>query len=669
MSPAEVAIGVLVLVTSGLALADAARRLARRMWPADLLAQVSGGLVLGMSLLVVVMEVLGTLGALGSIPVLAISVLTWLVTVIGLRVVSSAEVEHPTRIGALPPVPATVAIPLLALIVLLGSAIVRGLLLPHPEFDAFSGHLPVAVQWLQAGNTRILPYISPLSVPAQYPGNAELMALWLMVPVHRDFLVQLATVPGAAAVVAGIMLTARELGAHTMAAFGAALLVLTMPRVLDHLIGTNMQDVPALGAVAMLAGFVALDRTAPSRPGLLVAGLAAGVAVGTRYAALLAVTPLLLVLLVQVLKRRPGPRALLGSTLLVSFGVIATGAYWYIRNTLLTGDPVYPQSLPGHPVDATEKLVFPWIRSYVQLGWAPHDWLAAAKFGAQLDGPILAVLVIAALAAPIVTLRSGERNLVGWLWALLPAVALLGFLATPGGAGYLVDGQLVPGQQAQSLRYIVLSLPLPAAALAVQLTRMPGRWGPYTLPAVLGLGLVSTIALTWRDLSKIGIAAALVATGAALLLLRIRPPARLSLAAGALGAILFAAVAPAIARHYDGQRTAAGIPFESASVALSNDRSVAIAGFCEIYGLYGPDLSRRVEYLTGADDRVDRPLATTYEDWLDSLRRHQVTALVVASDACFLEVPVPQADWASAHGDVFTLVYSDSSVRVYRLRP
>lgn len=139
------------------------------------------------------------------------------------------------------------------------------------------------------------------------------------------------------------------------------------------------------------------------------------------------------------------------------------------------------------------------------------------------------------------------------------------------------------------------------------------------------------------------------------------------MAVAGVGVLIVALAAPALARRYDAGRDT--LPFEDLRRALSeNHDPVAFAGFCQMYALYGPTLDRRVEYLTGDDERLSRPLAASFSEWVRSLRSHDVRAVVLGSDICFSELDLPYRRWVRDHPELFELVTGDLERGVYRLR-
>jgi hypothetical protein len=663
-------IGMMALVAATALVADASRRVALRWWPDDTLIRWTASLVIAVSAIVVLLEVLGTVSLLHPAVVVAGSAGLWWAArqLAGVAAPPGRRTAGLQAERSLLRLPALGAVGLLA--VLIVGAIVFSLLQPRPQFDAVSFHLPVAVQWFQSGNTRIFPYETPVSLSAHYPGNAELLALWLLIPVGRDFLVQLASLPGLLLLVVATACVARSLGARPIAAVGAALVVPALARALSELVGTNMQDLLSTGAMVAAAAFAARQWKRPAKANLAVGGLAAGLAVGTRYSMLLAAPVLLVLLLLPTAlatrSRRVAAMARAGG--LVLAGTAVTGAYFYVRNLLITGSPVYPQSVPWKHVAATEKINFPYLRSYLQLGWRPQAWRDAIHFLLHLDGPVALLLSAVAVVPVLTALRRRERDPLAWSWALAPLAMFVVFVATPASAGFLYKNRLVPTLQSGSLRYGLPFVPISAAVAAAELRRLR----PVVEHGIVGTTAVATAAFTWHNTRslfpwlRLTIGAALILAGAGVLALVARRSGRAAWGLMMAGAVAGCLIAPRVARHYDNRRLTSAMPFEAARLALRfADRRVAVAGTCQLYGLYGPDLKARVEYLTG-DDHVDnRPQVTTFDRWLASLREHRITGVIVGRDVCFPNPALPYRRWAHEHPEYFQVV-ATGATDVYR---
>ncbi|MDQ2648276.1 MAG: hypothetical protein M3Z03_01835, partial [Actinomycetota bacterium] len=370
-------IGMLVLITQSVVALWIGWRLACRWWAEDLLATICATLVLSTSFVVLLLELLGTLGLLNRVAPLVATLLAGAAVA---RLVPRSVPPELSRFewrwpratsdrGLAAGVAAT-------LVVLLGTVAVS-VERWRPSFDSFASHLPVAVQFVQQHETWFFPYASPVLFSAHYPANAELLAAWVLAPLWRDVYVQLAVLPGVALLIAATAMLARTLGARTWSAVGVALLLPAMPRSLVEHIGTNMQDLLKVGAVVAVFAFAARRWTVrgDARPDLVLGGLAAGLAMGSRYGALLTVAPALVLLVLPTLlpggDRRFDIRGAARHSAIVLGAMLAVGGYFYVRNQAFGGSPIYPESVPWKEIEATERLNFPLISSYLELGWEP----------------------------------------------------------------------------------------------------------------------------------------------------------------------------------------------------------------------------------------------------------------------------------------------------------
>ncbi len=132
---------------------------------------------------------------------------------------------------------------------------------------------------------------------------------------------------------AAFLVAAAAIAARSARSPLAATIVLTMPGMLF------LAYVPKNAGLLALAGIVSFERALnlgsdkPGRPATFLAGLAAGIACATHYAALWH-----LVFLVPLVLRRGGWRSF--PTFFAGIALFA--APTYLRNFLMTGNPVYP---------------------------------------------------------------------------------------------------------------------------------------------------------------------------------------------------------------------------------------------------------------------------------------------------------------------------------------
>ena len=339
--------------------------------------------------------------------------------------------------------PWTAALVLLAALSLAWQVLVA-LVLPPYAYDALTYHLTTVALWVQSQS--LAP--SPLSrCCAFYPFTPDLLVGFPAVLTHSNSFVGLVQIPfvllGAAAT-AGI---ARIAGLGRSVAVAAGALFALTPAVLAQA-PTNYVDVTL--AALVLASLYALTRHARTGAAqqLIVAGLAAGLALGTKGTGpLWAIALFAAAIVASTIAVRTGrgtfgsaARGLVGG----AFAGICLGGWWYIRNFAATGNPLYPftirlfgTTLFNGPLDVGETLTVPPLGANspwpvtVALNWASDlkFWNQGSidyqqRFGGL--GPVWVWLGLPLLAALAVVLIR-RRNL-----ALIPiAAVLIVFLLQP----------------------------------------------------------------------------------------------------------------------------------------------------------------------------------------------------------------------------------------------
>ena len=141
---------------------------------------------------------------------------------------------------------------------------------------------------------------------------------------------------------------------------------------------TAMSD---LGMAALLLAtlpFLDRLRKTASNGDLLTSAAALGLAVGTKYVAALLALPFAIVMAVVVVRQRRAPPRVLAAAMAIA---LATGGFWYARNTWLTGNPFYPVASFGLPGLYDRAAMRAWIYHLptADLGALAAIWIAAGK--------------------------------------------------------------------------------------------------------------------------------------------------------------------------------------------------------------------------------------------------------------------------------------------------
>jgi hypothetical protein len=332
-------------------------------------------------------------------------------------------------------------IPLLLL--LLGFTIAIAYLHPYIFADCAIYHLPAIHYWGEKGFIHwVAPKPSAIyytdSFINGYPKAAELIGFVTIHATGVAGLVHLLNVWFLMLGISGVAFMARQFGASAGASLAAGLLYALAPVNMQQLNGTYVDSAFASAVVALLAILVhfAANKSGKFLPlyTAIVFGACAGLVLGIKGSGPLPVGiagAAALVLLVLHWKGLPFDarrevrcRALvwLPTVFTVAFLI---GGYWYIRNFVYTGNPIYPVAVkigniiqfPGFPRDLVmnEAANIPQVTA----GWS--DW-ARVVYNWMQGGPTHWPFSVCSVSG-----RLGGLGLI-WLLGCFPAILLLFFI-------------------------------------------------------------------------------------------------------------------------------------------------------------------------------------------------------------------------------------------------
>jgi hypothetical protein len=548
------------------------------------------------------------------------------------------------------------------------------------NFDSLWYHMPFAVEMAQSHSVTELHYTDTVFTNWFYPQNSELLhAVGILVSerdtlslflnfgwlgmaflaawcIGRPFGRGELSVVAAAILLSSHTLVVREPGAAKNDVMAAALLLAAIA-ILINAWASRRTSSPAGGAVGGTAPEEALAtgrgggspaatgpagqdaRSLPVGWPVAMAGLATGLAVGTKSTALAMAAALTVVV---VLLAPAGRRWAAGGWWFAA--AFAGGGYWYLRNLVAAGNPlpqlesIDPISLP-HPEQLQSGRPDFSVAHY-----ATDTGVWSEYFGPELHeafGLLWPLVLAGAIGGALLALLRGRQRIVRWMGG----VALFGLLAylftplTAAGAEGAPEGfginlrYAVPAMLA-GLALLPIALPrfLPAGGAVAGVphsagakrrahgggrrdrTRGQGAW--WLLLAGLTFVFVVTDRLdaVARDPDRLfawALALLLVVVPAALLAARSWGGSRRALAASlALLAVAIAAIGYPLQREYLEDRfrnvdPATAIPGMQLDPAYRWARAVrdariglvgTTAGFLG-YGFYGTDLSNEVQYI------------------------------------------------------------------------
>ncbi len=557
-------------------------------------------------------------------------------------------------------------------------------LTPVMASDALTYHFPAAVRWLQTGRLALFEtwFFNPANAYSPLAGSA--FVAWWIAPVGNDVLAKYVQAPALLLVFFAALRLARAVGARpALAAILALALALARPFIRQSTI--EKDDLYLAAFFACVVAGCSRDRLA-DRGGLATLRLAAalGLLLATKYTALLALPALLFLIDAAPRARWPLRRYLAAAGL-----VLLIAGPWYLRNALLTGNPLYPvQTGPFPGLFATE-------RSH-QLRDAGSILDVLTRRDQSLPAAPAVVLLIALAAALVAGVRRLAGDPMTRTVLLGPVVGLSVFLAS---APYA------------EVRFLFPAFVLLFAAAAVAITAWLAR--PPALRYAAGGLLLVLCWLTAYDLTgeRSGIvagitvnAAVVVALALALAWLLHRFPARRPAVlgyGGGLLALLYAAAVYAGWPAYTKARQVNAValyrlqygPLADAWGFVRDEipphEPVAYASTFLIHPLSGSDNARPLLYVPTrrgvahlhdlpplaagplSDDRINAALATALaadpdpDGWLARLLASPATHLAVFRTPGFPDPP--ESGLARARPARFTRVFENEAATVYRI--
>ncbi len=564
------------------------------------------------------------------------------------------------------------------------------------NFDSLWYHMPFAADIAQSHSVTGLHYTETVFTNWFYPQNSELLHAAGILLTGRDTLSLFLNFGWLAVAFVAAYCVGRPYGRGPLSTVAVAILLECHTLVVREP-GAAKNDVMAaaliLAAIAILitawssrpeagegAGSAGWDR---ARWAIAAAGLAVGLAAGTKFTVMAMAAALSLAVLVLAPRGRRWAAA--AWWLLPA---LAAGGYWYLRNLVVAGNPIPeaehlgPISLP-HPERLQEGRPDFSIAHYATDTGVWRHYFAPGLHDAF--GALWPVVLLAAAAAALVALVWGRDKALRWAGA----VALFGMLA------YLFTPLSAAGAEGEptgfgiNIRYVIG--PLLAGIVLLPLPRLfDDRRRQWGLLAALLVVLVLTDRpdVPLRDPARLFallVVVLAVAVPALLWLARERGAGRGPLAAGAAAlALAVVAIGYPVQRHYLQERFAnevageriPGMDLDSAYRWARNVSGAHIglagttAGFLE-YGFFGTDLTNRVVYLGQKGPHGSYEPIPTCAAFRAAVNDADLDYLVTSPFLNFLRpgspITSPEARWLRGEPAVRPLLH-EGKVTVWRVR-
>lgn len=337
---------------------------------------------------------------------------------------------------------------------------------PPLATDPVVYHLPTAVQWIQTGRLGLFAtwYWNPAATYS--PATTSTFMAWLMAPVGNDVFARFVQVPPLVFIYLLTARLCRLLGCgRAVAALVGVAAAMSRPLFSEAIIAKDDLFVTAFFAAAVVS--LAPANLRDRRLGPWRAGLALGMTLACKYTVLLA-CPLLLFLVDAPHRAKWTWRQWLIAiaTCLVLF------APWYVRNIVLTGNPLFPVDVKPFGIKLFEGL-FGTERDQ-QLRTAGGVWRMLGQTYHSLPAVLVGLLGVGWLAALAGAGRAALRDPLTRACTIGSVVTVLIFLVT---------------SPHHEVRYMFPIFVLWFAATGMAIT----RWVPWP-PVAIGLGGLLAIA-------------------------------------------------------------------------------------------------------------------------------------------------------------------------------
>lgn len=310
-----------------------------------------------------------------------------------------------------------------------------GLMTLPTDFDCLMYHLPLVDAWLQAGSL-----YEPRFGQWSTPGGSELLAAWCCAPFSGDFLAPLNNLPVVVIWAAASLELARLLGLGRGWAELATASTLTVYTLLHE---TDDASNDLMVVATFMAAIVYTLRYAMCRDRFLLpfAGISLGLLYGVKYFAVCYAAVVWCTFVAAVFVAY-GWRQAFWAGVVVGLFSLPFGGYWYVRNFVLTGLPLYPLGEP-------QVLGYPNLQSTSLFGNGhPELWPLFFRAIWRLAGPIhltavggLPVVIAGLLASASHSRRQKRGEPKAYLPWVTAAVLLAGSAAILWRTPFLVEDQ------------------------------------------------------------------------------------------------------------------------------------------------------------------------------------------------------------------------------------
>ncbi len=288
-------------------------------------------------------------------------------------------------------------------------------------------HLYFAARWWQEGKLFLIAAPFGESAATYFPAGGDLWFTWLFVGFGGDSLAKVGQAPFLLLACTAVYSISRRIGSSTSSALVAASWFAACTPLLIFSFEANVDTTFIAGYLLAVDFLMRFDLERGDSSTLALSMLALGCSLGVKPTALVFAPLVYALALIVILRARLRPRRLFACLLIVLFVPLIPSGFWFGRNLLLTGNPLYPMHL-----EAFGKVVlsgwYPRSAMHRSPYFIPMSQLRA--FGDLLSAVLDARLVPVWLASILIVWLPGKEPKGRREWARAMAIlAVLNILA------------------------------------------------------------------------------------------------------------------------------------------------------------------------------------------------------------------------------------------------
>ena len=578
--------------------------------------------------------------------------------------------------------------------IILGFAVVKifvNLINPPFGWDNLNYHFTFPVEWLKQGNLDNPIVVSDDPFPTYYPINGSLLFLWYIFPFKSAFFADIAQLPFFIISLLALVSIARKLKLPDEYSILAACLFVFIPNFFKQLQIAYI-DIIVAGIFFVSLNFLMLIKEKICLKNVSLFALSSGILVGTKTTMLPYVFFIFLPFLCIVLFNKEHTfQSKVRNIFLFACITFVFGAFSYLRNFVLTGNPFYPLdvNLLGRPIfkGVIEKATF--IAREPESGYRLSKLLFHEGLGIQS----LLIILPGVLLAPFVYFfKNKKKDLFLIYLTLLPLIL------------YFVYRFILPIPNSRYL-YCMLGIAMVTSFFAIYSLKIP-------LKIIRIVAVVAILASAAECARKMELVVSFVSGFLLFIffifLLKYKDLKRFFLSKAFIitATLILIVIMQFLSLDYQKNEYTRYIknsrywPDATKAWAWLNENTkkdnIAYVGRPVPYPLYGTNFKNNVYYVSvnsidpihlhdlknslyrwddnalnmhrSFEDPVNYRGNADFQTWLNNLKRLRTDFLFIYSLHHTKQVEFPIEElWAKNHPGIFKLEFSNETVKVYKL--